>query len=118
MACADRVGQPCNESCRDLVAVGARQGRLTDAERDPRRGVIDSPSANAPAPLQYAVEVDDHEVASPLARSSGRGRWTQGRLVASFRRTGRQQASPSPAGEPGPFGNALVDGEQWMAGEV
>ena len=49
-----RVGQPGNQSCRDLAAVRARQGRLADAERDRWRRVIDSPPANAPASVRYA----------------------------------------------------------------
>ena len=62
-----RVGQPGNQSGRDLAAVGARQGRLADAERDRWCRVIDSPSADAPASERYAVEIDHHEVAGPLA---------------------------------------------------
>jgi hypothetical protein len=63
----DRVGQPGDEPCRDLAAAGARQGRFTDAERDRWRAVIGSPPANAPASPRYAVEMDDHEIAGPLA---------------------------------------------------
>ena len=35
-----RVGERGYEPCRDLVAVGAGQGRLADAERECWRGVI------------------------------------------------------------------------------
>src|SRR5690242_11586814 len=62
-----RVGQSGDEARRDLAAVGTCQSRLADAERDRRRCVIGGLSADAPTSLRYAVEVDDHEAASPLA---------------------------------------------------
>jgi hypothetical protein len=49
------------------VTVGACEQRFADAERERRPGVIDRPSADAPASARDAVELDDHQVAGPCA---------------------------------------------------
>lgn len=62
-----RVGQPGDEPGGGLGAAGAGQGGFTDAERDRRRGIVGRLPADPPASPGYAVEVDDHHVAGPLA---------------------------------------------------
>src|ERR1700730_8586275 len=79
-----RVGQPGDEPGRGFAAARSCQGRLADAERDRRRGVVGGLAANAPASARYAVEVDDHEVSGPFAvhpdNGVGQG-GDEGRLV-------------------------------------
>jgi hypothetical protein len=41
-------------------------------------------------------------------RKAGRGRWTPGRRLAPFGRTGARRPPPSPAGKPGPSGHILT----------
>jgi hypothetical protein len=49
--------------------------------------------------------------------SSGRRRWTPGRLPGAVPQDWRQEASPSPAGKPGPTGNVLMNwGGKWALG--
>jgi hypothetical protein len=84
-------GEGGDQPRRDLAAVGARQGRLADAERDRGRGVIGHPSADAPASGRHALEVDHHQVAGPLAvhRDDGIGQGSyQGHLKPAEPRLG------------------------------
>ena len=88
-------------------ARGSR-GREPEGRQDEHRS---EPGARADPPHGALLQRD-----GALLQRGGR-RWTQGRLPGAVPDDWRQEASPSPVGKVGLFGNVLMDwGGKWVLG--